>query len=180
MNTSEGHRERLRQRFQTDQDSLSEIQRLELLLTYAIPRQDVRPLAEDLLVRFDSIENALLAPKDELADIPGIGEATLMFFELLRYIYLGENMSSIKTERSAGQLAMFNLGSEEKESGTKTPEPKPRRMRVFANDEIGNSLELLPEAAKFQTLVAFKQYLNEKLPVRYKYSVHSECTKKSH
>ena len=37
-------------------------------------------------------------------------------------------------------------------------------MRVFANDEIANSLELLPETAKYQTLEAFKQFLNEKLP----------------
>ena len=44
-----GHRDRLRQRFQSAPASLSEKELLELLLTYAIPRRDTFPLAEELI-----------------------------------------------------------------------------------------------------------------------------------
>jgi DNA repair protein RadC len=46
-----GHRARLRERFTKVQtDGLHEYEVLELLLTYAIPRRDVKPIAKNLLV----------------------------------------------------------------------------------------------------------------------------------
>ncbi len=51
-----GHRARLRRRFLADPTSLSESQMIELLLTFAIPRRDVAPLAQALLERFEGLE----------------------------------------------------------------------------------------------------------------------------
>ncbi len=48
-----GHRERLRQKFQSAPAFLSDKELLELLLTYAIPRKDTTPLAEELINRFN-------------------------------------------------------------------------------------------------------------------------------
>jgi DNA repair protein RadC len=48
-----GHRERLRDRFrQAGTDALSDYELLELLLFRALPRRDVKPLAQELLERF--------------------------------------------------------------------------------------------------------------------------------
>jgi methionine aminopeptidase len=50
-----GHRDRLRQRFLRDgPDALPDYELLELLLTFAIPRIDVKPLAKQLIARFGS------------------------------------------------------------------------------------------------------------------------------
>ena len=49
----EGHRKRLRQRARATQlEGFQPHEVLELLLTYAIPRQDVNPLAHALIDRF--------------------------------------------------------------------------------------------------------------------------------
>ena len=75
MSTHEGHRQRLRRRFlQTGLDGLDEVQVLELLLFYAIPRRDTAPLARELLEEFGSLANVLEAPPELLARQPGIGE----------------------------------------------------------------------------------------------------------
>ena len=55
-----GHRERLRRRFmKSGNDALPDYELLELLLTFAIPRRDVKPLAKKLLHRFGNLKGVL-------------------------------------------------------------------------------------------------------------------------
>ena len=62
-----GHRERIRNRLRNEGlSSFSEHEVLELLLTYAIPRQDVNPLAHELIARFGRLSNVLEADEKEL------------------------------------------------------------------------------------------------------------------
>lgn len=151
MSSSAGHRERLRRRFQAEPGSLTEVQLLEFLLTYAIPRQDTAPPAGELLARFGSIENVLAAPERELAEVTGIGEATLTFLRLLRAVFVDKEMSPASQELPDEQLTLFDLSSDRPEK--KAPEQRnPRRMRVFSNDEVANSLDLLPRAPSFYSL----------------------------
>lgn len=174
MNTPEGHRERLRQRFLQNPASISETERLELLLTYAIPRRDVSPIAVNLISRFGSLERVLSASAQELVQIEGIGEAVVTFLHLIRYLVIDMKNSGIenasKSQAPNAQLNLFELGSDPKKSTVIKAESsvriavKPRTMRVFANDEIVNTLDLLPKAPQFETLEDFKQFLNEKLP----------------
>jgi DNA repair protein RadC len=50
---AEGHRQRLKSRFlQSGLDGFNEINTLELLLFYTLPRQDTNPTAHKLLDRF--------------------------------------------------------------------------------------------------------------------------------
>lgn len=64
-----GHRERLRQRFMVDEGaSMPDYELLELLLTMAIPRRDVKPLAKNLISRFGDIGEVIHAPAHELLD----------------------------------------------------------------------------------------------------------------
>ena len=70
-----GHRVRLKERFLSDNGaSMPDYELLELLLTFAIPRRDVKPLAKKLLKTFGNLGNVLhastldLRNKGELSD----------------------------------------------------------------------------------------------------------------
>lgn len=80
-----GHRERLRERFKkTNGEGLADYELLELLLFRIIPRRDVKPLAKDLLKRFDGLSGVLAAPIHRLIEIDGISEATALEFKILQ------------------------------------------------------------------------------------------------
>jgi len=81
--SSTGHRERLRARFLADDASvIAEVELLELLLTYAIPRRDVRPLAESLLAKFGSAKEVLAAASGDLEKVSGIKESSVALLKL--------------------------------------------------------------------------------------------------
>lgn len=82
-----GHRERLRGRFLAGEETaLAEEPLLELLLTYAIPRQDVAPLARLLLEKFGSLSAVLAADPADLKSCPGIKENTLALLKLAAHL----------------------------------------------------------------------------------------------
>ena len=73
-----GHRDRLRNRFNTAGDaSLADYELLELLLFRAMPRRDVKPLAKSLIARFGSFAEVLAARPERLREIAGLGDATI-------------------------------------------------------------------------------------------------------
>lgn len=76
-----GHRARLRQKFLDGQ--LTEYEILELLLTYAIPRRDVRTLSRQLYKKYGTIHNLLSAPIESLMENDGIKENTATFFKVI-------------------------------------------------------------------------------------------------
>ena len=57
---------------------------MELLLTYAIPQKDVKPLAKELLSHFGGIRGIFDASLEELTSIEGLGERTAILFKLLK------------------------------------------------------------------------------------------------
>lgn len=75
-----GHRERLKEKLQNGK--ITDYEKLELLLTYAIPRRDVRPLSRQLLARYDGVYNILRAPYEELITVPGVGRSTALLIKL--------------------------------------------------------------------------------------------------
>ncbi|MDE6478535.1 MAG: hypothetical protein K2L94_04810 [Alphaproteobacteria bacterium] len=81
-----GHRERLRQKFLAGH--IADYELFELLLSYAIPRRDVRPLSRQLLKRYGSIYEVLTAPMESLIQNPGIRENTAVFFQVIHKIML--------------------------------------------------------------------------------------------
>lgn len=78
-----GHRERLRERIDADPRTLPDYEVLELLLTYALPRKDTKPIAKDMISRFGSLGAALLADPVRIAEIPGLGEGAARFWRTL-------------------------------------------------------------------------------------------------
>ena len=70
-----GHRKRLRERFlKNGLAGFAEHEVIELLLTLAIPRADVKQPAKALLGRFGSLRGVLDAPLSELRSVAGVGE----------------------------------------------------------------------------------------------------------
>ena len=86
MNSSkDGHRERLRSRYlYAGENGLPDYDMLELLLTYAIQRRDVKEIARDLLERFHSLYGVLDADADELCQVDGIGKNSALLIMLIR------------------------------------------------------------------------------------------------
>ena len=73
MGIHEGHRDRMRDRFlQYGLDSFNEIEALEMLLYYAVPRKDTNELAHALLDHFGSLYFVFSASVEELCEVPGI------------------------------------------------------------------------------------------------------------
>ena len=73
-----GHRQRLRDRFLAgDAESRSDEVLLELLLTFAIRRKNVKPFAEKLIQAFGSLSQVLSASKDDLCKVKGIPSINL-------------------------------------------------------------------------------------------------------
>jgi DNA repair protein RadC len=80
-----GHRQRLRERFEKGgADALPDYELLELLLFQALPRGDVKPLAKRLLERFKSLSATLGADPRELAEVAGVGPATIHLLKLVQ------------------------------------------------------------------------------------------------
>lgn len=91
-----GHRERLRERFRKGgPDGFHDYELLELLLTYAIPRRDVKPVAKELIKRFRSLSGVLDATQQELEGVSGVGPISAILIRVVKEIctvYLGEGI----------------------------------------------------------------------------------------
>jgi len=82
-----GHRQRLRERFlKSGLSGLAEYETLELLLTYAILRKDVKPIAKRLVAQFKTLKGVLDADPVMLGKIEGIGPESQSFFKLIHAI----------------------------------------------------------------------------------------------
>jgi DNA repair protein RadC len=80
-----GHRQRLRDRFLKGPDeALPDYELLELLLFFSIERIDTKPLAKDLLARFESPAGVVNAQPDQLEEFDKINHYTITLFKAVR------------------------------------------------------------------------------------------------
>ena len=85
--THEGHRERIRTKFLSGEaSSRSDASLLELVLTYAIPQRDVRPLAELLIGKFGSLNAVLACEPAALRQVSGIKDTAITLFKLFQHL----------------------------------------------------------------------------------------------
>lgn len=105
------HRKRLRERFlKAGAEAFHEYESLELLLTYAIPRLDVKPVAKALMKRFGSLNGVLDATQEELVAIRGLGPQSAILIRLVKELfaaYLGERMAGKDVLSSPGAVVDF-------------------------------------------------------------------------
>ena len=105
----DGHRERLRERYlRTGLDAFAEHEVLELLLTYAIPRRDTKPIAYALLKRFGSLHRVLQATPQELMKTDGIGEGAAVFINMMIPLFRAyrHSLESEKPEMKTSEQAI--------------------------------------------------------------------------
>ena len=78
------HRIRLRQRFREGgAAAMPDYELLELVLFRALPRQDVKPLAHQLLKQFGDFARVVSARPERLAQVKGVGEALITDLKVL-------------------------------------------------------------------------------------------------
>jgi len=81
----EGHRARLRERFSTaGLSGFHDYEVLELLLTFAIPRRDMKPVAKALIARFGSLRGVFDASAEQLRRVEGVGPSAAILLRLLK------------------------------------------------------------------------------------------------
>ncbi|MGN0982397.1 MAG: RadC family protein [Candidatus Limivicinus sp.] len=111
MSVHDGHRERLKSRFlEHGIDSFNDLNALELLLFYAIPRRDTNVIAHALLDRFGGLSGVFDASIPELTDVPGIGENTALLIKLVPQMMKKCELSKVSDMRSfrkSSQVAQY-------------------------------------------------------------------------
>ncbi len=106
-----GHRERLRERFaQAGLAGFAPHEALELLLTFAIPRRDVNPLAHRLLEHFGSLPRVLEASVEDLGLVPGMGKSSATLVAMLVPLFrLYRQGLVVEQEKDTGETDLLAL-----------------------------------------------------------------------
>ncbi len=82
-----GHRQRIKEKYQRKGlDNWHDYEILELILTYAIPRKDTKPIAKALLRKFKSIRGVFDAEIEALNTVNGIGANAAMLINLFKEV----------------------------------------------------------------------------------------------
>ncbi len=98
-NLHAGHRSRMQARFlKNGMDGFSDVEVLEYLLGYALPRINTNELGHRLLDTFGSLDRVFAAPVEQLVTVPGIGQRTAC---LLRFV--GTLWNRVEQSRLAGE-----------------------------------------------------------------------------
>ena len=106
MGVHEGHRARLKQRFESEGlDDFQPHEALELLLFQSVARRDVNPLAHELIDRFGSFSGVLVAG-EALASAPGVGAKTAALLSFLPAFF-----ECCRAQRAADRPALRNLSA---------------------------------------------------------------------
>ena len=101
------HRQRLKQKFaESGIDAFHDYEVLELLLSYAIPRKDVKPLAKKLLHEFGSLKSVVDAEAGSLEKINGISSHTAILIKLIK------EMGTLYLKEKAKEKPQINCTSE--------------------------------------------------------------------
>ncbi len=80
-----GHRARMREKLlERGAEALADYELLEMLLFFAMPKGDTKPLAKALINRFGSFGAVLAAPKDQLLATRGLGPHSVAALKLVQ------------------------------------------------------------------------------------------------
>ncbi len=92
-----GHRQRVKESYLNNfLNGMPDHNILELILFYAIPQKDVKPIAYALINRFGSLENVLKADIKDLTQVDGIGEHAAILLSLFNNVSLRVNQNIAK------------------------------------------------------------------------------------
>ena len=101
------HRKRLKQKFAVSGlIALHDYEIMELLLSYALSRKDVKPLAKLLLKQFGSIKGVMDAEATELKKIGGISDHTVILLKIVK------DISSLYLKEKAAEKIQISCTAE--------------------------------------------------------------------
>ena len=101
-NIHKDHRKRLKQQFlDNGLKSLTDIQKLELLLFFSIPQKDTNPLAHNLLNKFKTLKNIFSAEPSKLMEVSGIKDNTAILIKLVNSLFSYISMPSSQNSISS-------------------------------------------------------------------------------
>lgn len=110
-----GHRGRLRDKFQeVGLDGFSDVEVLELLLSFGTPRSDCKEASRQALSKFGSLSAVLEAPSRALLDINGIGiknSFAIHFVQAVSRRYLRERLCGRRYLHSSKEVKEYLLHS---------------------------------------------------------------------
>lgn len=97
MGVHDGHRRRMKERFESfGLDNFADVNVLELLLFYAVPRRDTNETAHRLLGAFGSLSNVLEADIGLLTQVEGVGHETAVYLRLIGEVARRKDMQPVK------------------------------------------------------------------------------------
>jgi DNA repair protein RadC len=106
-----GHRQRLRERFlKAGLNGFAAYEVVELLLTLAIPRSDVKQSAKALIARFGNLRGILDASPEELQEVKGIGKVAPIALRIIRAaaaLYLQQSAEGSESMADPDRLSAF-------------------------------------------------------------------------
>ena len=106
-----GHRTRIREKYyRIGPKAFEDYELLELLLSYALPRRDVKPLAKQLLQKYDSLSRLIDTSVEDLANFKGLGKNSAILLKLNKDIavrYLEQDIQSEDIMNNPGKIANF-------------------------------------------------------------------------
>ncbi len=114
----QGHRKRLKEKFDDAPAVLADYEIVELILGYAIPRKDVKPIAKEILKHAGSIGNIFDL---NYRNIEGLGKETERFFRIIAEFYnrientYYETKESIVSPLQVYRLLKYSIGFAENE-----------------------------------------------------------------
>ena len=105
-----GHRKRVKERFlKTNFEGWHDYEILEFILFFSVPRRDTKPIAKDLIEKFGSLKEVLLADYDKLKDffkkVDGVGDHSIFFFRFLKSIATKYSEFQIKEKKKISSPA---------------------------------------------------------------------------
>ncbi len=117
-----GHRSRLRERFRRQgRKALEDYELLELLLGYALPQKDTKPLAKDLISHCGGLRGVFEESFEDLESVKGIGEYASTLIRLVKTCTVrclepsSENMVALDNPESVITFLQCEIGSEKSE-----------------------------------------------------------------
>ncbi len=99
-NLHKGHRQRMLESYvKNGIDCFTDVQALEFLLSFAIPRRDTNPLAHRLLERFGTLHHVLGASYQELLHVEGMGPRACALINCVGDMWKRGEQSDLINER---------------------------------------------------------------------------------
>ncbi len=154
---------------------------LEILLSYSIPSIDLRPLTNDLIARYGSLNNIIAANYNNLIKIPGIKEYTATLIKVcdkINEVRAGSRpykLQSIKLPPQQESLAIYDSTSK-KPSESSISNKRSIKIRKFTGTGMVNralikeAIDLLPYLPETNDLKVILESIREKLHFNSEYT----------